>query len=804
MLRNYIRVALRNLLRHKGFTFINVLGLSSSMSICLLIILFLLDQNRSDEFNSRADSIYRVLTEHYDDEKERIVGDATSPIQVGELVALNFAGAESTIQLSKEQGYIRSGDKVFSFNGLYTDQKFFDFFQWELQSGDPLQALRGSTDVVISKKLATNLFGEKEPLGQLVTINGESTLSVVGVVDPELYKSHLRFDILLSSGVLNAPVASNQIDEHLGDFYNYIKIKDSESGEDLGAYLSNLESEFTQPDNLTYTFGMQRLDQINLALPIRNEIGITTPVFVLYFLIVMGLVVMLSASFNYMNLSIARALKRAKEVGVRKVIGAGRRHIIIQFLVESQMVMLSSLVIGVILLEILIPAFNELKVLRDIDGAITLDYLSNFKIYAIFIGFALSIGTVAGLYPALYLSSFKPISALKGSSKKGKSSSVWVRKSLLFIQYSFSIIFIITAIVLRDQSSVFINTDYGFDRNSIMNIPLPTEKSQAAFNAALLNQSSVKNVSTVSGLPALSEFPKTQIEYRGNSEVVMAALMSADDRMIDNLRLELIAGRNFIPRTSVSPTVDRGVIINQSTAIAIGYEDPYEAIDKKIRFDKSTEDGSYTESRIIGVLQDFNYEFIFRESGPLIIENDPSKWTTLNIKFNGDDHERVAASVETVWRSFDNMGPFEYHIYEAQIADLDDEFMDLVILVGFVALFAVVIASLGQFSMVVHHIELKIREIGIRKVLGSEVSGLMYLLSKEFLTIIILATLCATPLAWKINMAWTNKLAVHPEVSFASIGLGLTITFALALITILTLVGKAALSNPVKSLKYEG
>lgn len=806
MFTNYVRIAVRNLIKHKGYTAINVLGLATGMSICMLIILFIFDQDRKDEHNPDANRIYRLVTEYYNGDKMRSDPYGTTPYEFKELVEFNVDGIEETSQIVKDNGNIKFGDKILAYSGLYGSPNFFDFFHFNLTKGVRSHALDEVNQVVLSESLAAKLFGGIEPVGQLVQINEGQNFVVSGVVKAEEWKTHMTFDLVLPMSsflVTNkGTTAKSTWEEGIKHFYNYLKLKDGTQPEALSKYLAGVEPKLPTEKKALYSFSMQRLDEINLGRVIVNEIGFTTPFFVPIFLGVMALVIILSASFNYMNLAIARAMKRAKEVGVRKVIGAGKRQIAIQFLIESMLVMMISLVVGAILLELLVPAFNGMKVLRDIDGAITLDFFGNAEIYLVFISFAIIVGIVAGLYPAIYLASFKSIVALKGIGNTGKSSSFLVRKILVFMQYCFSIVFIITTIILYQQADIFTNTDYGFDNSKVMNVSmsnLPYE----TFRNELLRSSDIAGVSAVSNLPVLSRFDEVHLQNAGQEELVKASTFSIDEHTVDNLGLNLISGRNFIPRLQNGE--ENAAILNEKAVRALGFDDPAKIVNTRIKV--NTGDGTSArtnEFMVVGVVADFTYEFIFKESGPLLLYNNPSELRIVNIKYNGENEHQVAQTVEEVWKSFDNVHPFEYELYAYEISDLDDEFADLVGIVGLVSGIAIIIACLGQFSMVVHQIELKIKEIGIRKVLGSNIAALMMLLSKDFLIIMILSIICAVPVAWKINVLWTSRMAVHPEVSVFNISFGIILTFALALATIFALVFRAASANPVDALKYEG
>ena len=803
MFRNNFKIALRNLFKQKEYTIINVLGLSSSLAISMLIILFLMDQDRMDEYNPDADRIYRVLTEYSDEAQDRTLTYATSPYEFEQLVSFNVGEVSEASQIIKGGANIEFDEKIFAFSGLFVSPNFFDFFEYDLLKGDENNALTNSNGIVLSEEFSKKAFGQQDPIGKLVSISDLGTFSITGVVETQSVKSHLNFDILMPKSSYESQEENQQImtDWESGSrkFYNYFKLK-SASNTELISFLSTLKTKFSDEKKSLYSFDLQRLDRINLGRLVGNEIGTTSPGFVSYFFGVLALILMLSSSFNYMNLSVARGLKRAKEVGMRKIIGAGKWQIFFQFLLEAQLIMFVSFALGYLLLQVLVPVFNNMKILRDIDGAITMNFNANVTMYLVFFAFTFIVGIVAGLYPAAYLSSFRPLKVLKGINNSGKRPSFRFRKVLVFFQYSFSIVFIITTIILYQQANIFANIDYGFNHKSIVNLSksnVPYE----SFRNELLKRSEIEGVSSISSLPVISQLTEVLVNKKdkeAEEKEIKASILSIDPYAIENLELKLIAGQNFRVGKSMEKET---IILNQKALYALGFSSAEESLNQYV--DVIEDDEKVTKSRILGVVQDFSYQFVFQESGPLIMNYDPEKLSIININIGSTGVAEASEVIEKVWQKFNNVHQFEYSSYEYTISEISDEFGDLVNIIGLVAFIAILIASLGQFSMIVHHIQLRVKEVGIRKVLGSSSSSLVILLSKDFLLIITLAVLLATPLAWKINVLWTSKIYEGAEVSFLSVVFGLGFIAILAFSTIFILVKKATQANPVDSIGHE-
>jgi putative ABC transport system permease protein len=801
MVKNNITIAARKLVRQKYFTAINILGLTTGLSMCMLIIVFIIDQDKKDEYHSNANRIYRLLTHEYDQGRERELTYATSPFDLKD--ALNgISQVEEVAQIVPLSGTVSVDKKKLSFSGLYASPNFPGFFELTLEGQDNISALRDDRSVILTKELSVKLFGLNDPLGQNVSIDGKDYI-VRSIFDHSSFRSHLTFDLLIPlNNYTRKPqnqLVMKEWEQSTKTFYNYVRLPELHDQTELNSVINSVDNQFPEIRQAHYRFDSQRLDQINLGSVVQNEIGLTVPKFVVYFFMVLGTVLILSASFNYMNMSIALGLKRAREVGIRKTMGAQKGHIITQFLIESYMITVLSFVLSLLVLTMLIPVFNNLKILRDIEGAIQMNYYSNFTVYLSFFFFTIIVGTLSGLYPALHVASFGTIKSLKGGNlSNGKSPSFLFRKMLVFFQYGFSIIFIITTVILYEQVEILVNFDYGFSEKQMINLPkndLPLD----AFRDELLKQTSIESVSSSSNIPMLSTFEVRNIKTF--EKETQASLMFVDPYMIENYGLTLISGRNFNPQ--LPSDRNQKIILNLKAIKTLGFESPDKTIHQVIQIEDENDTDRSRDYTVIGVLSDFNHDFIFKESGPLIMIYNPDRLTEISIRTASISVAEATRIIEKVWSQFDSSGPFTYQSFEYQISDIYDELKELMIIVGFVAFMAIVIACLGQLSMIAHHVQLKVKEIGIRKVLGAKSLGLMVNLTKGYLLIIGLSILTSAPIAWKINDFWTTKIEVAPEVDFWNFSFGLVIVVGLALTTIATIVYRATNANPIESLNYE-
>ncbi len=793
MLSNYFNVAIRNILRNRIYSAINIFGLATAITLCLLIILFIIDQGSMDNHMPDQENAYRVLTGIYDKERDAVRHYATSPYETTERLELNHPEILETTRLIQENNEIRFGDRIFDFKGLYAESNFLNFFNFDLVDSKA-GALVNPNSVVLRKELGEKLFLDENPIGKQIEIKGLGSFLVTGVIDELIGRSHIEFDVIISFSSFNQrdDAINLQKDwiEGANRFRNYIKAK----SDDLPAIERTL-SDFVKllpPENQAdYSFGIQSLADVSMGEPVRNEIGFVTPFFVPWFLGILAAIVMLSATFNYVGLAIALAIKRAKEVGIRKIVGATKRQVFIQFLVEAQVTVLFSWVLSLALLSFLIPAYNDLKVLRDINGDIRIDMMANFHIYLIFLVFAIFIGFIAGGYPAWYVGKMSFSKAL-GRKESSARSSFLIRKSLIFLQYTSSIVFIVTAIVLQRQATHFFQMDYGFDQSNLINVPLK-DMPYDAFKSELMRDSKISGVSVTNIFPGLDIAPKIDVYKQGGLEPVAMSKFSVNEDFLKNFGIELIEGRNF---DSVIKSDSLGLLINAQAAGVLKIEPS--SPNALIRLSK---DGP--SQRVIGVIDDFKYNLLFRDSGPLILTyaNEGSRF--VNIRYKELDEAEAALSIEGIWRQFDKLHPFEYTHFEFELNDMYNEFLDITRIVGVVSALAILIACLGQFGMILHHVQLKVKEVGIRKTLGANLRQLIYLLSRGYLTLIVLSAIIGTPIAWWINQEWTNRVAYSVTVNWWTLVLGLILVFGLAIISIVGLTWKTANNNPVDSLRYE-
>lgn len=808
MFQSYFKIGWRNIIKYKAFSAINVFGLALAMSVCMLIILMLADQRRYDAFHENGDRIYRILSNTY----------ATSPFPLAEALKTEYTVAEETVNLTPgPAGDALAEGKLSEIRGYFADPSFFSVFSFELEQGNAATALRDPNTAVISLETAHKIFGEGNPIGKTFEFSdrrlsfpleqngvGDSAIAwgsftVTGVIDPTHYKSHLKFDVLMSSASRPALIAADKLGDPSAswdDFfhtYTYVLLKEGKTVEDLQVSLkqlveekyANIKSDWVKDIVLS----PQALADVQLGLA-GNDTNNRLPLIGYYFLIVLAFVIMLTACFNYTNLSIARALTRAKEIGVRKVTGARRGSIIVQFLSESIITSLLALVFAIGLLNLLAPAFKNLWVNKHLNFELP----ATPGVYVIFLAFAVVIGLVAGIYPAFYLSGYNPVKALKnlGISQRGK---LGLRKALSVSQFVLSLFFITTAILVFNQFKYFMEFDYGFKSENIINIELQGMPYQK-LKHVLSTLPEVTNISATDIIPGTDRNNGMDIIKPGTKDdYVHTSVLQTDENFLVNLGVKIVAGTNL-------PSSENGsskILISRRGLQQLGFQHAQEAIGQMIesRWNEHFE--------IVGVFDDFSYKMPLNTSRlrPIVLRNQPNAFEYLNVKVASGDLRGTVVKFEEQWKKIDPVHPFKYEFFDDQLASMHQGVFDLVSILGFIAFLAIVIACLGLLGMATYTTERRTKEIGIRKVLGAEDFTIARLLSKEFIGMLGVAIFIGAPLSYFINNLWLRQLTTRVEFGIGTVLSGIFILLMLGVLTIGSQTFKASKANPVKSLKSE-
>ena len=815
MFRNYLKVGVRNLLKYKAFSFINIFGLAAAMSVCMLIILMLADQKSYDQFHEKRDRIYRILSSNEHSKQDY----ATSPFPLAETLRANYPAVVSSTYLMPGVGGDASyGEKGTEMRGYFAEPTFFEIFSFSLEEGDRSTALTEPNTMVISSEVARKLFGSENAVGKVVAFSDRKlpfpldhggggsppvswgSFTITGVIAGNTYRSHIKFDVLVSSSTRQRLHTEKKL-ENLTDkwdsfwqCYTYVLLDETKTEQDLQASLNNLvERKFTGID-LDHVKGFelkpQALANVQLGLA-NNDTDYRLPPIGYYFLAVLSIVIMLCACLNYTNLSIARAISRSKEIGVRKVNGASRSNLVLQFLSESILTSLLALALAVILLMFIKPAFTGLW----LNKYFNFDLEAGLPVYLIFLAFAILIGFIAGLYPAFYLSGYKPAQALKKDSRA--SGKMVLRKVLSSSQFGISLLFIVTSILIFKQFEHYLSFEYGFNTKNVVNVEL-----QGNDYSLLANE--LRSVPGVSSVSACDIIPAggtnnnmTMREPGSEGDYTRFGIIHTDQHFIETLGIALVAGRHLPPPNASS---NKYILVNEAAVKEMGFQHPSEIIGQVYETEWSKE-----SLEVIGVVENFRYKLLINEDriAPLVMRNGLQNYGYLNVKIATNDLMETVDKLEAKWKAVDPLHDFKYRFFDEQLASTHQAIFDAVNILGFIAFLSVTIACLGLLGMASFATERRTKEIGIRKVLGAAGLTLALLLSKEFLKLLLISIGVAAPLSYFINNLWLQNLPNRVEFGFGTVFTGSAILLLIGLVTIGSQTLIASRKNPVDSLRME-
>ncbi len=800
MFRSYFIIAVRTILKNKVFSGINIIGLGVSMSVSLLILLMVADQYTWDMDNPNKDRVYRINSKSN-------AGDdavfATAPAPLATQLKQEYAGLEKVTTISRFWANAHRGNGILPFSGFYASAEFPEVMQPVWEKGDPGTALKEPFSLVLSREMARKVYGKEDPLGKtLRVVNSGGDLlgnfKITGILGKTAHRSHLQYDVLVSFSTIASLEKSNQHSASLGDwqnlnnYYVYVLLKKNQTVTNLQPVLNRIIKR-NIPERKAFSVGSfqaQALRAINPAQDaITNTPGPTLKFSILYLFAGLALIVMLSACANYTNLSVARALKRAREVGIRKVSGAVRSQIVLQFLLEAVVIALLSLGIAVGLLQILRPAFYSLdpftRELFHLEGSP--------MVYGAFLVFAIFIGIISGWIPALYLSRFQPVQVLKNLAGVKLFSRMTLRKGLVVFQFILSLVFIITALVAWRQFNYVVNADLGYQTDDVVNVNLKGQ-SYERYRQTVASLKEVVSVSGSSLIPNSGNNYSVNLKKADRTDSLQADAMSVDPNFVSLMQMKLIAGRTFPQLDSAAG--ERYVMLNETAAARLKMGSPAEVVGQPVVLNQKPVE-------IIGVVKDFVYRSVQDKTGPVVLRNLAGEMQYANIRIKSRDINTATTALESVWKQVHPQFPFRYEFFNDTVSKTHIGFNIIMKVVGLAGFLAIVIACLGLLGMVMYSTEARIKEVSLRKILGAEVSQVVLLLSRGFLLLMALAILIAVPAAVFINSLWLQNYAYRIEVGAGIVLIGVGVLLLLGLITIGSQVVKAALTNPADTLRSE-
>lgn len=811
MFRNYLKTTWRNIIKNKTFSFINIFGLAVSMSVCLLIILIINDQNSYDDFHVNKDRIYRVHTQSKDGNTNPTASSAL-PL-AAELRKFNSVEASATL-VRNIGGDIFYEDKTASGGGYFADGNLFRILDYKLEAGDAATALNNPYSMVIAEDVAEKLFGQEDAVGKVVKFNdtginpaGPETgsretaygqFTITGVLKPDPGKTGLPFKLLASLSTVNSLSQQGVLHYQQNDWnnvwmgYTYVLLQKGQTKKHLQMLLDKITArEYPTAQGTAFVFQAKALGELTPGEAIGNVTVTTLPKGVLIFLGVLCLVIMLCACLNYTNLSVARSLTRIKEVGVRKVSGATRRQVFQQFIAEAVFTSLFALVFAFLMLLVLQPLFTGLWLNRFLNITFTYDA----KVYLMFLALSLGVGLIAGLLPAAYISVFNPVQIFRNFNSIKGFRGLTLRKVLLVTQFVVSLIFIISASLIYAQTQHVFNFEYGFNKDNVVNIKLYKTENYDRFAQAV---SSNKNVIAVSAcaFPPASGTNNGGLVYRADDtkDSLQTSIIDIDDKCLEVWHLKLVAGKNLPPIPADS--VDQYSLINEKMVSAFGYPSDAAAVGQRLLVGGNT-------VQIAGVVKDFQFLEVNRGIEPLLLRNRKSEFGYATVRIAANDEAATVQFLQSAWKKVNPNTRFDYVFFDAQLHTFHSLLTDAASIIGFLALLAVVISCLGLLGMALYTAETRRKEVGIRKVLGSGVMQIVLLLSRNFLLLLGIAILIATPIAYLLNNAWLQFFVSRVSISVGILTMSIGGLAFICLFIVGVQAWRVSRINPVKSLRTE-
>ena len=793
MLKNYLKIAFRNLWRHRVFSFINIMGLTVGMAACFLIFLYIRFELSYDSFHAKGDRIYRIVCDIKTPTEVIKAGGPSWAVPPN--IKKEFSEIESYARVSGDDNLVRKGNIKFQEeNSIWADSAFFTMFDFTLVKGNPVTALKEPYSIVLSETTAKKYFGKEDPIGKTLLITGEAfPATVTGIMKDIPENSQIRGDLVLSMATI-IKQWSEDLNDQWGSYGSqaYILLKPGVNAKNLEskfpAFLEKRNGTQMKKSQMFATLFLEPMKDVYLHST-RNGSN-TGNINNVYIFSVVAVFILLIACINFVNLTTARSTERAKEVGIRKVVGAARTQLARQFIGESIILCLIAFVLSVIVSSLLLPLFNQLS-----GKTISNGIFQNLPYLLLLFLASICIGLLAGIYPALVLSSFKPVIVLKGRFATG-ARGILLRKALVVAQFSISVALIIGTIVVYNQMSYMRNRELGFSKDQMIVIDSHGDAGKDAFAQAIRSIPSVKSTALSSSVPgsgnpgAYSEIENTKSDL----QIANLDLYFVDFDYLDQFKIKVLAGRGFSRDFGTDTT--QAMVLNEAAIKMFGYSTPQEAIGR--RFKQWGREG-----KIIGVIQDFHFRSLQQPIKPLSMRIEPRRSDLVSVNVSAANLPATLASIESKWKSTIPNRPFSYYFLDEFFDEQyrgEERFGKLFLNFSILAIF---ISCLGLLGLASYSTMQRTKEIGIRKVMGASVRGIINLLSKEFLMLVVLSFFIAMPVAWYFMHSWLQDFAYRTEISWWVFVLAGSFAVLIALFTVSYQAIKAAIANPVKSLRTE-
>jgi len=795
MFTNYLKIALRNLKKYKGYSFVNISGLAVGVACSVLILLWIQDEFSYDHFHEKAARIYRIASRGVFGSTK--ISQTFTPAPMPQAMKNEFPEIEHIVRLyGNVNTVVEYGTKVFDESQIMlADSTFFDVFSFTFMKGEPKTALTEPSAVVVTEAIAQKYFGDEDPLGKVISFyfDEKYEMKITGVIENVPRNSHFHFDFLVS--LVSARGLYNSTDWNDNTFKTYLVLREGTSAEQLEAkfpefiikYVGGGNENFLA-DGDSWEYFLQPLTRIHLHSHLSREIEPNGNATYVYIFGVVAVFILLIACINFMNLTTARSTNRAKEVGMRKVIGSSRQQLMRQFLGESILISFLAFAVALVIVSIILPWFNHF-----VGKQLELTRFNNPQMIFSFVGLIVLIGLISGSYPAFVLSAFRPAAVISGELRKGMKNK-WLRNLLVIFQFTISIVLIVGTFVIGSQLNFFQNKNLGFNKSQVIVVKnlLPPGNQGVSFKNSLLQHANITAVTMSHTLPGRS-FVNEYFKPENRPGITLNVCM-CDADFIETMQLEMAQGRFF----SAEFTTDAlAIVINETAAKLLNWEAP---LGKTFRSMGQT-------FHVIGVVQDLHYESFHAAISPMAFLNlrSPLKWRQnhFSIRVASANMAEMVKFIENTWLSIAPGIPFNYSFLDQDYEGLyrnEQQTGKVFVIFSFLAIFIAALSLLGLTSFTV---EQRTKEIGIRKVLGASVPQIILLLSKEFTKCVVIANVIAWPIAYYVMNKWLQKFAYRIEIGWGTFFIAGLLTLMIALITVSWQAFRAALANPVENLRYE-
>ncbi len=810
MLQNYIKIALRNIANQKSYSLINIAGLAIGIACCLLILQYIRHELSYDRYHEKAERTYRVtFSGNFGSGDDLNFASVAAP--TAEALVRDYPQVLEATRLYAPDGQryrLSHRDMTFIEKRVaFADANIFEVFTIPLLRGDPATALAEPSTIVISEAMADKYFANHDPVGKILTFNSETDYLVTGVFRDIPGNTHFHLDFLVALATLEASRHPGWLNNM--SFHTYVVLRQGADANQLQAQLPGMVRKYCAPifekyrkknfeeltaDGLWLRYTLQPLTDIHLHSDLQHELEPNGDIKRVYLFGAIALVILLIACINFMNLSTARSASRAKEVGIRKVVGSRRAQLISQFIAESVVVTILALVLGLLLAELALPYFNNLA-----RQELQITYVGNAILPAMLFAIVLFVGVLSGSYPAVVLSGFRPIAVLTKHGT-GISSHSWVRSGLVIFQFAASIVLVVGAGVVFRQMQFVQNKKLGFDKEQVfvLHDAYLLGSRLAAFKHELLTKPEIASATATGYLPVTSERTEDVVQPEGEHHESGSTIQkwTVDFDYVKTMRMKLVQGRDFSKEFATDSTA---AIVNEAAVKVFGWDEP---IGKRIRDLVAVNPKRYVNYEVVGVVRDFHFESLRDKIGPVaLLPGRSSDFVSLRLKTN--ELAQTIGWIKTKWDAFVPGQPFEYSFLNQRFNEMYRNETRTGSIFGVFAGLAITLGCLGLFGLASFTAERRTKEIGIRKTLGASVTSVVRLLSWEFTKLILFANIIALPVAFVAMNSWLQGFAYRPTLGPELFILAGGLAFVIALLTVSVQATRAALADPVRTLRYE-